>query len=208
MLNRLLDLDAQYRRPSGLLGRWVGRKMIQQHRPENLWTVSLLDVQPTDHILEVGFGPGLAIGEVAQRVPQGRVAGIDFSRAMVRMARQRNAAAVRAGRADLRYGAAAALPFDDGSFDKAFSIHSIYFWARPLDALREIRRVLRPAGRVALTILPRGRWPGGGIETPACRPYSGEELRSLLASAGFAETWIQANDQGECPSNFSVLGRA
>jgi ribosomal protein S18 acetylase RimI-like enzyme len=37
-------IDGQYRKPSGIVGRWIGRKMARQHQPENLWTVNLLNV--------------------------------------------------------------------------------------------------------------------------------------------------------------------
>src|SRR5688572_25002621 len=100
MLQRIID--SQYRRPSGLLGRWIGRRMAQQHVPENMWTVSLLEAQPHDRILEIGFGPGLAVEELAPKVTEGLIAGIDFSRVMVAAANTRNAEAVRAGRVKLR----------------------------------------------------------------------------------------------------------
>ncbi|MFN8448275.1 MAG: class I SAM-dependent methyltransferase [Anaerolineae bacterium] len=122
-------IDGQYRQPTGLIGRWIGSRMAQQHRPENQWTVNLLDVQPIDHILEVGFGPGIAIHEVARRAAF--VGGVDFSRAMLTSASKRNASAIREGMVDLRLGDAARLPFADASFDKAYSIHSIYFLALP-----------------------------------------------------------------------------
>ena len=51
----------QLRRPQGLLGRFIGGKMARQNKESNDWTVSLLNIQPNDHVLEVGFGPGLAI---------------------------------------------------------------------------------------------------------------------------------------------------
>jgi hypothetical protein len=51
----------QFRRPTGLLGRLAG--WIMANRPSNIernrWTVDLLNVQPSDHVLEIGFGPGL-----------------------------------------------------------------------------------------------------------------------------------------------------
>ncbi len=203
-------IDAQYRQPSGLVGRWIGSKMARQHRPETAWTVRLLDVQPTDHVLEVGFGPGIAVQAVARRASSGLVAGIDVSPTMVAAASRRNANAVFAGRVDLRQGDAAHLPFAGAGFDKAYSIHSIYFWRDPLAALGEIARVLKPGGLLILTVLPREKWNPANPEqagTPECIPYSGDELKALLGKVGFAGTQIEADSRAEYPSNFSVLGR-
>jgi ubiquinone/menaquinone biosynthesis C-methylase UbiE len=208
MLQKMID--GQYRRPSGLLGRWIGRKMAQQHVPENEWTVGLLNAQPTDHILEVGFGPGLAVEQLARTVTHGHIAGVDFSRTMVGAARKRNARAVREGRVDLRFGDAASLPFAAVEFDKAFSIHSIYFWPDPNRALAEIYRVLKPGGLLALTILPTEKWGGDDptkpLGTPECKPYSGLDLQLMLRDAGFSTSRIEADSGlGASPSNYSVV---
>jgi ubiquinone/menaquinone biosynthesis C-methylase UbiE len=72
------------------------------NRQRNLWVVSLLDVQPTDRVLEIGFGPGLAIAELARRATRGHIYGIDHSEVMVRQASKRNAAAIRASGSNWR----------------------------------------------------------------------------------------------------------
>ncbi len=203
-------IDGQYRQPTGPVGRWIGNKMAQHHQPENLWTVNLLNVQPSDHILEVGFGPGIAIKEVARRASQGFVAGIDFSRTMVAAARKRNAQAIRSGEVDLCYGDAAALPFLNNTFDKIFSIHSIYFWPDPMMALREINRVLKTGGLLILTVLPKEKWNPANPDaagTPECKPYSGDELKTMLGESGFSDLRIEADARSDVPSNFSVTGR-
>src|SRR5690242_15432344 len=97
-------IDSQYRRPRGLVGRWIGRKMVQQHQPENLWTINLLDIKPADQILEVGFGAGFAIQDIAKHLDNGQVTGVDFSAAMVRAAGRRSADAIRAGKVKLIEG--------------------------------------------------------------------------------------------------------
>jgi SAM-dependent methyltransferase len=199
----------QYRRPSGLIGRWIGQRMADQHRPENLWTVALLDIQLDDRILEIGFGPGHAIQEVAQRLTTGVIAGVDFSATMVQAARRRNAKAVHAGRADLQYGEVAHLPFADSCFDKVFSINSIYFWTEPLVALKEIWRVLKLDGMLIVTFLPLERWDGGDTltATPEFKPYSGDELQALLAGAGFTNVHAEADPNLENRSNYSVISQ-
>jgi ubiquinone/menaquinone biosynthesis C-methylase UbiE len=203
-------IDDQYRRPSGLLGRWIGRKMARQHLPENDWTVSLLEARPTDRIIEIGFGPGLAVERLTKTVTKGLVAGIDFSQTMVSTARARNTTAIRERRVNLRYGDAARLPYDAATFDKAYSIHSIYFWPQPDRVLAEIYRVLKPQGILVLTILPKSKWgpddPAKPLGTPDCKPYSGEELTLMLLKAGFSSTRIIIDTkEGASPSNYSVI---
>jgi SAM-dependent methyltransferase len=203
-------IDGQYRRPTGMIGRWIGSKMAHQHSPENLWTVSRLDVQPTNHILEIGFGPGFAIQALTAQIATGHIAGVDFSRAMVAAASRRNAAAIKAGRVTLKFGMASDLPFEDGAFDKAFSIHSLYFWPEPMAAFQEIWRVLKPDGLVVITVLPKEKWSGSATEsepgTLECRPYSGEEIIVMMRQAGFGRTRIESDPDTRVPSNFSVIG--
>ncbi len=88
---------SQFHRPRGAAGWLAGREMALRpsNRQRNRWAVALLDVGPTDRVLEIGFGPGIAIREAARRATRGRVAGIDHSPEMVRQATRRNAAAVR-----------------------------------------------------------------------------------------------------------------
>jgi SAM-dependent methyltransferase len=102
----------QFHHPKGVLGRLAG--WIIANRPSNIersrWTVNLLNLQPTDHVLEIGFGPGLAIQQVARLVPTGHVVGIDHSALMVQQAGRRNQAAIEARLVDLKLGSLEMLP--------------------------------------------------------------------------------------------------
>ena len=91
---------AQFARPTGLSGRVVGWIMASRasNRRRNVWTVSLLDVQRHDRVLEIGFGPGIAVREISRLAAEGYVCGLDHSEEMLRKATRRNAAAIRTGR--------------------------------------------------------------------------------------------------------------
>lgn len=202
-------IDRQYRKPRGLIGWWIGRQMMKQHRPENIWTIEMLRLQPSDHVLEIGFGPGLAIREAARLVEHGKVSGVDFSPSMVQMAKLLNRMAVQEGRVDVRCGDVHSLPYMDGLFDKVYTIHSIYFWQSPDAGLREIYRVLKSGGMVALTILPKERFKidnPDALNTPIFRAFGGDELCQMLSEVGFVETWIEDDIAGICPSNYVVMG--
>ncbi|MBO0796786.1 MAG: methyltransferase domain-containing protein, partial [Ktedonobacteraceae bacterium] len=148
-------LNKHYGCPKGVMGRIAGEVMVRQHRPETAWTLQLLDIQPADTVLEVGFGAGQGIKLAASKVNGGRVMGVDLSEAMVRAASKRNAAAVKAGRVVLSQGSITALPFEDQYFDKIMTIHTLYFWPEPHEpslALSELCRVLKPGGRLVITL--------------------------------------------------------
>jgi SAM-dependent methyltransferase len=175
----------QFGRPQGTVGRLVGWVMALRgsNRRRNRWVVSLLDVRPTDRVLEIGFGPGVAVAELARRADRGRVYGIDHSDVMVRQARRRNAAAVRVGRVHLVRASVDDLPaFDGEPLDVVVAVNTVGFWSRPVDRLVRLRGLMRPGGRIALASQPR--CPGATAGTTV---RAGAELRDLLLRAGFAE---------------------
>jgi ubiquinone/menaquinone biosynthesis C-methylase UbiE len=141
-------------RPTGVLGRLGGVIMARSNREAAGRVIDALDVRPGDHVLEIGFGPGVAIELLAERVTSGRIDGIDPSPEMVAQASARNAASIGAGRVALRQGFADRLPFASGIFDKALAINSVQVWPDAAAGLREVRRVLRPGGCVALGFTP------------------------------------------------------
>jgi ubiquinone/menaquinone biosynthesis C-methylase UbiE len=156
------------------------------NRQRNAWAVSLLDVQPTDRVLEVGFGPGIAIRELSRCAPEGCVYGVDHSEVMMRHAGRRNAEGVRDGRVDLRLGSVEDLPKFDAPFDKLLSVNSIGFWDDPVQRLAELRRLLRAGGRIAIAVQPRG--PGATDETSTRR---GREIAGALVKAEFSDVHVE-----------------
>ncbi|MFC4010576.1 class I SAM-dependent methyltransferase [Nonomuraea purpurea] len=181
-------LVGQAHHPRGIVG-WANGWMFA-HRPSNrkrnIWAVSLLDVQPTDRVLEIGFGPGVAIAEFAARATRGHVFGIDHSQAMVRHATRRNAAAVRARRVHLTRASVEQLPSFGEPLDAVLAVNSVGFWPDPVERLGELRRLLRPAGRIALVSQPR--CPGATRDTTA---QAAQELQDMLTQAGFTDFRVE-----------------
>jgi SAM-dependent methyltransferase len=187
---RVLDRDVigQAHHPRGSAGRVTAWEMA--HRPSNRqrsrWAVSLLGIQPADQVLELGFGPGVAIAELA-RAGAGHVYGADHSGVMLRQASKRNAAAIRAGRVTLIRASADQLPPAlDGPFDAILAVNSLGFWPAPGQRLAELRRRLAPGGRLAIASQPR--WAGATADTSR---RAAREIEGLLSDAGFTHLSTQ-----------------
>jgi ubiquinone/menaquinone biosynthesis C-methylase UbiE len=181
----------QFGSPRGLGGSLAG--WVMGHRSSNVrrneWVVETLALQPTDRVLEVGFGPGIAIRALARAVPEGRVHGVDASPVMLRQASRRNGDAITAGVVHLACASVDALPHFDEPFDAIVAVNTVGFWPDPVARLAELRNRLRRGGRIAVASQPR--CPGATAET------SREAARSIehqLAQAGFTVARTQTLD--------------
>jgi ubiquinone/menaquinone biosynthesis C-methylase UbiE len=104
-------------------------------------------VGPGHHVLDVGCGTGVLALEAARRVgDRGRVVGLDVNDGMLAVARR------KAPHLDWRHGAAESLPFEPGAFDAVISQFALMFFQDRPAALREMLRVLRPGGRLAVAV--------------------------------------------------------
>jgi ubiquinone/menaquinone biosynthesis C-methylase UbiE len=197
----------QFRKPSGWFGRVIGNRMAEGNVYDAQWTVSLLDIQPEHHVLEIGFGPGVSTRCAAEKATKGFVAGIDHSETMVQAARQRNIEIIQAGRMELKQGDVASLPYPNETFDKAFSIHSIYFWEKPIECLQELRRVLKPDGLLAITIQPKDKWSELQQRESILRTlYFSADVVTMFHAAGFREVRVEVCPEPEQFPGECVLG--
>lgn len=143
---------AQFACPKGTMGRIVGHLMAIKNAKMNAFAVEMLDAQPDDEILEIGFGHGKTIQMIAERAKTGFVAGIDLSDVMVRQAAKRNLDHIIAGRVEVSRGTVANLPYEYGRFTKVLAVNSYQFWPNAELNLVEIQRVMREGGLLVLCL--------------------------------------------------------
>ncbi|NDJ74968.1 MAG: class I SAM-dependent methyltransferase [Chloroflexi bacterium] len=190
-------------RPGRGFWGWLALQvMIRRNQRMNGWGVDLLMLQPSDHVLEVGFGSGATIKRMARIVMSGKVAGVDHSEVAVERAARRNWRGIHAGRVELTFANAVSLPYEAEQFDKVLSTGTLYYLTDPVVVLQEIRRVLKPGGRVAIMVRAPAALKKNPVFASGQYPtYEADEVLGLLHEAGFEQAWI-----ADSPPDGTIIG--
>ena len=194
------DLLDQYKCPTGHRGRVVAALMNKRHKALTLWGLTHVNVEPNYVILDVGCGGGKTISRLAQQAPLGKVFGIDCSADMVAYSRKVNKKLIAENHVEIHEGSVEKTGFPDNFFDLVTAIETYYFWPRLPDALQEIKRVLKPEGKLLLVneMVKDGVYEVEHAEmiekTQVCL-FPLEEIRRNMQSVGFVNVQIFTNDE-------------
>jgi ubiquinone/menaquinone biosynthesis C-methylase UbiE len=173
------------------------------------WAATLVEqaaLQPGQRVLDVACGTGAVTQLAAQQVgPTGKVVGLDLTPGMLAIARTRSAAATSI---EWHEGSAEALPFPDASFDVVLCQQGVQFFPNRVAALREMRRVLVPGGKLWLSVWRAmqynlffttladaiARHVSAQVAAASGGPFmlgDAEELRAVVTEAGFHDVRVR-----------------
>jgi len=148
-------------------------------------TIDLLACEDHNTVLEIGPADGSYVPYLLSRAPQLKYYGIDISETMLAQARQHHAALITQGMASFTLGNGRELPYDDDFFDKAYTVNTLYFWEEPFTLLAEIKRVLKPGGRLAIGIRSKSIMEKLPFTQYGFELYDTAKATTLLQKAGF-----------------------
>jgi SAM-dependent methyltransferase len=181
-----------------MMGEWASRGM------------ALANPQAEERVLDVACGTGVLTRLVAKTIgPKGRVIGLDLNSEMLAVARKIALEPTSAASIEWREGDASAMPFEDEFFDVVFCAFGLMFFPDRVAALKEMRRVLRPNGRLTLMVWGSiHKCPGQMAMKESWERHFGADeaalfgrqhslgdpaaVRSLVDDAGFRDAYVQA----------------
>jgi ubiquinone/menaquinone biosynthesis C-methylase UbiE len=187
---------------SGDSRSWIGWKarlyaLLHRNPASNLAVVDWAELEPGNRVLDIGCGPGVAVNAAAPGLVDGQVVGVDPSADFVRIARRRTR-----GLDNVLFQVASAesLPFQDATFDVAWSVHSTHHWHHLDAGVGEALRVLRPGGRFLVVERhdPGKPW---GIDTDQA-----QALADVLGATGFVDVNVERRAVGRS-EEFLVTGK-
>jgi SAM-dependent methyltransferase len=187
------------RKPWGWPGQGIARLMNASHGDLTAWGLGQLSFGRDAEILDVGCGGGKTLQRLLDLAPEGRVHGIDYAAASVAVATKVNAEAIAAGRMEVRRGSVSQLPYPSATFDVATAVETHYYWPDLAGDLREVRRVLRPGGRMLILAESYRAEGRGGADAFVMGLLGGRVLtaakhRDLLTAAGFVG--VEVREEG------------
>ena len=182
---------SQFAKPTGFFGKILAKGMARGHKEFYKNALKAINPKKDDKYLEIGFGSGIFIKKYMSHVS--KIAGIDHSEDMVKLASDINRKLVESGKAEFRQGYASSLPWADNEFTVVAAIEVFFFLNETEKTLKEIFRVLKPGGRLIIEMAYNkddGVDHKRHIKKMNLKLYSGEEMKKLLKKAGFNDIVI------------------
>lgn len=186
-------LANQARKPSGWFGRIVAPRVFDKtNGPMEQFGLKMMNPNPNDRILEIGFGQGRLISAMASRIDSGKIYGIDISDEMVKVAGKRNMKWIKNDKVEIRKASIEEIPYPDNYFDNVFTCNTIYFWPEPTENISQVRRVLKPNGEFHCVFRDKALMESKSSAVTENRDifqnlYRPQEVKKLYQQAGFRE---------------------
>jgi len=208
------DQIAYWNDAGGLTWATLHESLERQIDPLGLRAIEALAPRPGERILDIGCGCGQTSLQLAEAVgPGGAVVGLDISRPMLKVARER-AAKATVTQASFLEADAQTHPFQPGDFDAVFSRFGVMFFSDPTAAFANIRTALRPGGRMSFVCwrtMPENAFmalplkaalahvpPPPPPQPNAPGPFAfadADRLKGILIDAGFSEVALVPLDR-------------
>ena len=165
----------QFQKPTGLSGKLTGIWMNLVNKFMYNFTLELMYLNEEDKVLEVGFGNGKFLKKLESKVKFS--AGIDISKTMIEEAQK------KVQESELKLGSIENIPYKKETFNKIFTINTIYFWKKPKKAISELHRISKKGGQIYITLTPKKEMEG--LSEYNFKLYETSQIEELLENQGF-----------------------
>ena len=206
-MNFMTFFSMQARKPTGLFGRFIAPLMFEKGNAElNALVKETISIKENDHALEIGFGPGTLIDELASSLNNGLIEGVDFSIPMVETAQKKNKRHIDDGKVKIRHGDFEKIQFEYNNFDKIFTVNTIYFWKNPKAVIEKIYHLLKPGGKVIIGFHEKSDMENMPLHKGVFKYYSVGDITELLSNNASFTTIDIVSGKGTGKTRYCAVG--
>ena len=180
--------------PAGGAGRLLLRFLNRENATMNQLALTMLAIQPQQHILEIGFGGGDLIERLRQTERSLHITGIDPAPASLAVGQNRFKSAIASGQLSLYAAVAEAIPLPDQAVDAIVTVNTVYFWPAVETGLQECHRCLKPGGQLAIAYAAKAFLEAQGLTQYGFQVYEVAEMETALRTAGFREIQTRSDE--------------
>jgi len=198
MMNLSKYFSEQARRPSGFFGRIIMPIIFDRGNAFlNSFVNDVIGIKPDDRILEIGCGTGSLIKEMAEKLENGFIEGIDFSSQMVMIAKRKNRKHIARGAVNITEDHFDDHSFKKNIFTKACSVNTIYFWEKPERTVNKVMSLMQPGGKFVLAFEDVHQLEQRNLNRDVFRFYRRSDVRYLLENGGFSNgVSVESREKG------------
>jgi ubiquinone/menaquinone biosynthesis C-methylase UbiE len=174
---------AQLRKPTGKDTELIAEYMARQNRELYNAVFTAMETTAGNQVLEIGCGEAPLATIIVNAAENISYTGLDYSGDILRLAEKKHlpGSHIRFVQSEI-----AAMPFAEAQFDVILGVNILYFWQQPQIELTEIRRVLKPGGRLVLGYRPKDKMQAIPFTQFGFHLYTAQELEIMLEIAGFS----------------------
>lgn len=181
----LQQLASQLSCPKNTEGIEVANNMHESNIRMTRAATNALKLANGDLILELGHGNCKHLPEILEKAERTSYYGLEISELMQKQATEANSVAMQANRASFHLYDGQKIPFSDNTFHKTLTVNTIYFWKDPEEFIKEIYRVLKPDGLLAISFADKNFMESLPFTAYGFDLYSKERIYALAEVAGF-----------------------
>lgn len=181
----LQQLASQLSCPKNTEGIEVANNMHESNIRMTRAAINALKLANGDLILELGHGNCKHLPEILEKAERTSYYGLEISELMQKQATEANSVAMQANRASFHLYDGQKIPFSDNTFHKTLTVNTIYFWKDPEEFIKEIYRVLKPDGLLAISFADKNFMESLPFTAYGFDLYSKERIYALAEVAGF-----------------------
>ena len=199
------EMAAQLRKPNGEDAIKTGEMMSKGNLYMIHETLKVLDAKANDNILEIGMGNGFYVNEIFEKSDSINYTGCDYSEFMVQESEKLNTTWIAKGKATFIQSNITSLPFESNIFKKIFTVNTLYFWDNEIDALSEVKRVIKQDGKFIIAFRPKHQTEKYPFTKYGFNQFSKKDVEELLLANGFSIIDIFENQEPPFEMNGLIM---